>query len=111
MNLRRVNITLNDVENRDVGAFFDACINQDVLSVQQTSHHIKDSGFPDGVGTRVQRQRRVTRHQKVTPRGGHEGSDQAHEVVVHVARVSQSGGRRSHDGRDDLVLLSHTRVL
>ena len=42
---------------------------------------------------------------------GNERSDDAHEVVVHVAGVAQRRSAGGHDGRDELVGLLKRRVL
>ena len=53
---------------------------------------------------------RVSRHEEVAPRGGDEGRHQPDQVVVHVARVPQGGGRGGHHRADDGVELPHSGV-
>lgn len=55
-------------------------------------------------------ERCVSRHKEVTPGRRYEGSNKPDEVVVHVARIPQGGGGRSHDGADDRVELPNSRV-
>ena len=45
-------------------------------------------------------ERCVSGHEEVQARCGDEGGDDADQVVVHVARVSQGGRARAHHGRD-----------
>jgi hypothetical protein len=47
MHLSRVHIALDNVQDRDVASLFDACVDEDVLWVQQTPHHIKYSRLTD----------------------------------------------------------------
>lgn len=48
----------------------------------------------------VARERRIGRHQKVASRCRNEGRDDAHEVIVHVTRITQRLCTRSHHRRN-----------
>lgn len=47
MHLRRVNVALNNVQDRDVAAFLDACVDENILRVQQSPHDIQHSRLSD----------------------------------------------------------------
>lgn len=53
---------------------------------------------------------RVSRHEKVAPRCRNQRGHQPDQVVVHVARVPQGGGRGGHDRADNGVQLPHGGV-
>ncbi len=52
----------------------------------------------------------VSRHEEVTPGCGNQRCHQPDEVIVHVARVPQGGGRGGHNCADDGVKLPHGGV-
>lgn len=64
-----------------------------------------------GGGLRLQREWRVASHEKVAARRGDEGGNQAHQVIVHVARISERGRAGSHDGGDERVRLGEGGVV
>mmetsp|Transcript_35615 Transcript_35615/g.114641 ORF Transcript_35615/g.114641 Transcript_35615/m.114641 type:complete len:295 (-) Transcript_35615:733-1617(-) len=103
VDLRRVHVALDDVEDRDVAAAVLAsrARNHDVFSLQQPSHHVHDGRLPDSHAARflaqvLERERSVPCHKEVEPWRRDERRDQADEVVVHVAREAQRVGRRGH---------------
>jgi hypothetical protein len=62
----------------------------DVLGLQEAPHDVQDRGLTYGAAHHLaritlNREGRVAGHQKVAARGGDEGCNEAHHVVVHVA--------------------------
>lgn len=45
-------------------------------------------------------ERRVTRHEEMTPRCGYQTGDNPNQVVVHITWISQCCGRGCHDCRN-----------
>jgi hypothetical protein len=62
------------------------------------------------VGGLLHRERRVPRHEEMTPRRGDEARHQPHQVVVHVPRVPECGGGCGHHGCHQRVHLPATHV-
>ena len=55
VHLSWVHITLDDVQDRDVGSLFDVGVDKDVLCVEESAHHIKDCRLADRVDSCVER--------------------------------------------------------
>jgi hypothetical protein len=101
-----VHLALDDVEDGDVAALFAGDGGDHaVLGLEQAAHDVEDGGFADRLGLLdlVAGKRGVGGHEEVAFRGGDEGGEDGHQVVVHVARVAQGGGAGGHDGGDELV--------
>ena len=111
VNLGGVDIALNNVEDRDVGAFLHTAVGQDVLGLQKTAHHVKHRGLADRLHPCVDGQGSVTCHQEMAARRRDQRSYQSHQVVVHVARVAECGGGGGHNGTDNGVHLLDSGVL
>ena len=102
VHLRRVDLALDDVEDRDVAALLPvlpSAGDHPILLLQQPSHHVKDGRLPHSACVLVERHRRVSRHEEVAARRRYKRRYQPDHVVVHVPRVAQ--GRcagRHHSG-------------
>lgn len=111
MHLRRVNFALDDVQDRDVSTLLDGRRNENIFGLQQPPHNVEYCGLAHILlFSLVENQWRVTRHQEMAPRSRNQRRDEAHQIVVHVARVPQSRRRRRHDSRDDRVCLCKGRL-
>mmetsp|Transcript_32901 Transcript_32901/g.40684 ORF Transcript_32901/g.40684 Transcript_32901/m.40684 type:complete len:203 (+) Transcript_32901:33-641(+) len=62
VDLGRVHIALDNVQNRDVGPLFDACVNEDVLGVKEASHDVEDGSLADRVDACIEGEWRVASH-------------------------------------------------
>jgi hypothetical protein len=75
--------------------FFD-CVSLSLMSSSEEwrvpAHDIKNRGLPNTRDLALrQHDGRVSGHQEMASRGWDEGGDEANEVIVHVARVAESG--------------------
>ncbi len=84
-----------------------------VLWLQQPPHDVQDCRFAHRLGLLdlVAGERGVGSHEEVAAWCGDQRGENADEVVVHVARVSEGGSARGHDGRHELVGLVERRLL
>lgn len=119
MDLGRVDVVaLHDVQEADV-ATRRAGVGADhnVLGLGKTAHHVQYCRLADasgriGLACRIgQCEGGVARHEEVTPRRGDERGQQSNEVVVHVSRIPQRGGRCRHDGGHQTIQLIDRRIV
>ncbi len=89
-----------------VDAFVAICRHHHVLGLQETAHDIKNGGLAHLRLVFFVGKRRVGTGQKVQTRRGNQRGDQTHQIVVHIARITEWGGARGHDCRDKLIDLS-----
>mmetsp|Transcript_2101 Transcript_2101/g.13649 ORF Transcript_2101/g.13649 Transcript_2101/m.13649 type:complete len:273 (+) Transcript_2101:3153-3971(+) len=116
VHLGRVYVPLNDVEDGyvlAVAGFFAPCVgaDHDVLGLEQPPHHVQDGGFPHGrCGLPFHAQRGVSRHEEVASWSWDQPRHKPDQIVVHVSRIPEGGGRSSHNGADERVGLREGRV-
>lgn len=110
MNVCRVGLALDDVENADVAAGF-AGVDRDhaVLGLQQPTHYVQHRCLAHCLGLVdvVACEGCVRCEEEVAARRGDQRGDDPDEVVVHVPRVTECGCRSGHDGRNLLLLASY----
>jgi len=70
VDLRGVDLTLDNVENGDITSLSRRGGNHDVLGLQQTTHHIQHGRLTNRTALAINRQRGVSSHQEMTTRGG-----------------------------------------
>lgn len=102
MNILGVNLALDDVEDRDIAALLAwVCRDHAVLGLEKAAHDVQDGGFPHGLGLLdvVASERSVGGHEEVTAWCGDQGGDDADKIVMHIARITESGCASRHDRR------------
>lgn len=108
MHVRRVHLALDDVEDRNVAALAAGLAaragrrrHHAVLGLKQAAHDVEHGGLAHRLSLLdlVAGKGGVGSHEEVGARGGDERGEDADEIVVHVARVTQRGGAGGHDGR------------
>lgn len=108
MHIGRVHVALDDVQDGDVAALLAGYSRHHaILGLQQSSHHVENRRLAHRLGLfhLVASERRVRRHQEVASRSRDQRGEDADQVVVHVAGVSEGGCAGGHDGRYELVRL------
>jgi hypothetical protein len=89
MNLSRIDFALDDVEDGDVAALLYRTRYKNVLGLQKPSHDVKHSGLSNILLFElVKNQWSVPCHQEVASRSRYQRCNEAHQIVVHVTRVS-----------------------
>mmetsp|Transcript_56311 Transcript_56311/g.93791 ORF Transcript_56311/g.93791 Transcript_56311/m.93791 type:complete len:414 (-) Transcript_56311:118-1359(-) len=106
VNVGRIDIAADNVENRNVDTLLGAARHHDVFGLQQASHHIEHTRLLNLRLVALDDERRERGHEEVGAGRRHQRRDQANEVVVHVSGVAQGGGRRRHHIANDSVCLA-----
>ena len=91
MNIGWIHIALNHIQDRDVTTLLARyCRHHSIFGLQKSPHDIQNSGFPDSFGLLniVGGERRVGSHEEVASRSWNQGSNNANEIIVHIARIS-----------------------
>ena len=109
-----VSFAHDDVQDGNVAAVL-AGIGADhaVLGLQESPHDLQHGCPPHRLGGLdvLACEGCVAGLQEVAARRGDQTGHYADQIVVHVARISESRGARAHDRRDELVCLLERRLL
>jgi hypothetical protein len=92
VNIGRINITLDDVQNGNITALLPRYSgDHSVLWLKESSHHIQDGGFANSFSLldTIAREGCIRSHEEVTPRGRDQGCNDADQIVVHITRISE----------------------
>ena len=110
----RICFSLNDVEYADITT----CLTRrrwdhTILRLQQSPHHVQYCSLPYRLCLLyiVSCEGSVWGHEEVASRRWNERSNNANEVIVHVARVAKGGCAGGHDSGDELIRLLERRLL
>jgi hypothetical protein len=109
MDIGWINITLNDVQYRNVAALLPRNGgNHAILRLEKSSHYIQDSGLANSLGlfNVIARKWCVRCHQEMASRRWYQRSNNADKVVMHVARITEGSGTGGHDCGHLFVILA-----
>mmetsp|Transcript_36544 Transcript_36544/g.97361 ORF Transcript_36544/g.97361 Transcript_36544/m.97361 type:complete len:229 (-) Transcript_36544:500-1186(-) len=111
MHLRGINVTLDDVQYRDVHPTPSGTRYHDVFGVQQSPHHVQYCRFSHSRCLSIQSKRCVTRHQEMAAWRRDQRSQHSNQIVVHVPWVTKCGGAGRHNGRHQRIDLGERWVV
>jgi len=101
MHLSGIHIALDNVQDAYEVSFLDSSWNHDVLSLEESTHNIKNCCLSNSRCILRNSERSVSCHEEVTSRGWNQWANQTYHVIVHVSWIPQSCRRCSHDCRNN----------
>lgn len=97
MNISWINVSLNDIQNRDVATLLPRnCGHHTIFWLKKSAHHIQHSCLPNCLCLFdvVPSEWCIRGHEEMAPRSWYQRGNNADKIVVHISRVSKSGGTR-----------------
>lgn len=94
MYIGRINIALNDIQNRDVATLLAwNSGHHSVFGLEKSTHNIQDCGLSYSLSLLevIACEWCVRGHKEMAARSRYQRGNNANEVIVHIARVSEGG--------------------